>query len=320
MSELNETQFVGRRAEDPKKLYPTDTLKIKTETPILDVGHIITRAKTLSGRYLEDVKFDQGEVRCKEFPARIFWVELAKGIARTEGILRTTMDPVEGETADAVSSKTDLFKLALVNTDAILTARSRERQLLGELYTDSLTGLPNRKYVEDILSSRIQEESAKGKKFTLLRLDIDTFKEYNDQMSHEYGDEAIKAVGEILYLATRSSDLAIRMSGDEFVIVLEDIDDESAIIVSNRIQGLIQKDTRLNKPRDKQVTNLPGSVSIGIAPSTSIEGVVTFAELDRRADAAAYASKKNGRAKTTVYQEGMETPPKVVEPPIDYQI
>ncbi|MGB7743177.1 MAG: GGDEF domain-containing protein, partial [Terracidiphilus sp.] len=163
----------------------------------------------------------------------------------------------------------------------------RDLQLLA--HTDSLTGLFNRRAIEEILSREMRRSALAGEQTTVLMLDIDSFKNVNDSLGHSAGDEVIQRVSAVLRDRMRPSDVLARYGGDEFVILSRDTTEAQAEEIAQR---LIEEIATLR--------DLPGgrvTVSIGAAASRPGD---TVEHLLRRSDEAMYRSKRGGRNRITV--------------------
>lgn len=115
------------------------------------------------------------------------------------------------------------------------------------MYTDDLTGLHNHRYMQISLSREIRRAKRYGLKFSLLFLDLDRFKEINDQYGHLAGSSALQEVGELLANCIRDVDTLFRFGGDEFAAILVETDDRTARIVAERIRHIIESHTFLAK-------------------------------------------------------------------------
>lgn len=169
---------------------------------------------------------------------------------------------------------------------AFETIERNNQQLTQSALTDSLTGLPNRRNLDEVLSVWSRE----GRLFSLLVLDIDHFKSINDTYGHQVGDETLKKMAETLSTVVRKNDFCFRYGGEEFVLLLPDTDSMSAYNVADKIRRKIEKTSFIP---DKTIT-----VSIGLSEYPAQTNSVT--ELFGFADAALYTSKVEGRNRITV--------------------
>lgn len=108
------------------------------------------------------------------------------------------------------------------------------------MYTDDLTGLYNHRYLQVAIEQEIRRSQRYGLKFSLLFLDLDRFKEINDQYGHLAGSAALQEVGELLRDCVRDVDTLFRFGGDEFAAILVEADEKSARIVAERIRKVIE--------------------------------------------------------------------------------
>jgi two-component system, cell cycle response regulator len=164
-----------------------------------------------------------------------------------------------------------------------------KNQLLEEMaHTDSLTGLPNRRAIEDWGGRQLRGAARHGFPFWVVLADLDCFKNINDNYGHDAGDAVLRKFAEILKAKTRASDICGRMGGDEFLIVMTHVDEE-------HIQPTIEP---LREKLATHAFNFGGqSVSItasfGIAGFHGTEGP-PFSVLVQQADKALYAAKRAG--------------------------
>ncbi|NOT47597.1 MAG: sensor domain-containing diguanylate cyclase [Acidobacteria bacterium] len=192
-------------------------------------------------------------------------------------------------------SKQDLELLqAIAPQIAVAIDRTALRDKAGEYeqlsVTDPLTGLLNRRYLEE----RIAEEIVRSKRhrfsLSLMMLDVDDFKAYNDKFGHPAGDTALRTVAEILRETLRGADVAARYGGEEFSILLPQTSSEEAAQIGERIRKKIEK----TEFGEKHVT-----VSIGIA-SCSNE-IDSSKDLISAADVALYSAKNHGRNNVQIF-------------------
>jgi diguanylate cyclase (GGDEF)-like protein len=156
------------------------------------------------------------------------------------------------------------------------------------LCIDYLTGLHSKRYHDVRLNSLIRKRRLSGKPLSLMIMDVDSFKEINDEFGHDVGDETLKVVARKIKLYTRSTDICSRVGGDEFAIILPETDLERARLIGERIVERFRRDlSRTKKDGDPEIT-----LSIGVAQWR--EGM-NARELNQLADVAMYRAKGKGR-------------------------
>jgi two-component system, cell cycle response regulator len=156
--------------------------------------------------------------------------------------------------------------------------------------TDALTGLFNRRYMENHLATLIEQATARGKPLALLLLDIDYFKSINDTYGHDAGDDVLRDFALRVKRSIRGIDLACRCGGEEFVIVMPETDLAVAAMVAERLRRRIAAEPF---PIDRGQRTVPVTLSIGIAALRGHDD--DAAKLLKRADQALYRAKRDGR-------------------------
>lgn len=155
--------------------------------------------------------------------------------------------------------------------------------------TDGLTNLYNHRYFQEHLTKSMQKCDKTGERFSLILIDIDHFKKFNDTYGHQAGDEVLRQVGQTLRKAVKSHDLVARYGGEEMVIVLDKAHSEAALKIANRIcKTVADRPFELSEGLTVNVT-----ISLGVA-TYPIDGK-TSAELIEFADQGLYRAKENGR-------------------------
>jgi diguanylate cyclase (GGDEF)-like protein/PAS domain S-box-containing protein len=153
---------------------------------------------------------------------------------------------------------------------------------------DDLTGLPNRSFFTHRLEESVKHSHRFGSPIALLFIDLDYFKEINDQFGHEAGDSLLKQTAERIHACVRESDTAARIGGDEFIVILKNLQNPGHVeIVAEKIRQ------RLAEPFDLGNHTIQISASIGV--SLSPQDTTYATELVNHADSAMYASKNKGR-------------------------
>ncbi len=186
----------------------------------------------------------------------------------------------------------------LVEVTRKLDAANAELQRLST--TDSLTGIANRRALDDFLSREWRRCQRMEKPLSLVMLDVDYFKLFNDKYGHQAGDDCLKQVAaQIARAAPRASDLAARYGGEEFSLVLGESDADGVLWMAERVRQMVAD---LRVPHyatdSKFVTISCGVVSVLPDDTRSIETLM------QSADAALYQAKRGGRNRTVVGEYG----------------
>lgn len=194
----------------------------------------------------------------------------------------------------------DKKAIRLAGSIADVTDRKRaEEQLLHDAFHDSLTGLPNRQLFMDRLIQAMEKTKRKEEYgFAVLFLDIDHFKDVNDSIGHQIGDMFLIEIANTLKEGLRTVDTLARFGGDEFLILLDDIQSEEHV---TRVTDLIME--TFSTPFHIEGNEITTSVSIGVVLSNpSYENAQ---EIIRNADIAMYVAKAKGRARTEIFNKSM---------------
>jgi diguanylate cyclase (GGDEF)-like protein/PAS domain S-box-containing protein len=195
--------------------------------------------------------------------------------------------------------------LAYIARDITLSSKLEARLLEKQQHLDhlahhdQLTDLPNRLYLAAHLPYTIEDARRTNRMVAILFLDLDRFKHINDSRGHETGDELLKAVAQRLREATRSEDIVVRMGGDEFIIVMKDLQKfEQVGETTDRITEV------LSHPFDINGRSLDTTVSIGV--SLFPRDGEDMGELLRHSDTAMYQAKDRGRNNCQVFNPTMD--------------
>jgi two-component system cell cycle response regulator len=164
---------------------------------------------------------------------------------------------------------------------------------------DGLTGLYNRRYLFERLSSEVERAVRYQQSLSCIMLDMDEFKPVNDRYGHLVGDELLRRAAEVFRSIPRRVDIVARYGGDEVAMLLPATGLDAALAVASRVCGTMSARTFKIGARE-----LTSTVSLGVA-CLDPAGPLTGDELVRRADVALYASKHAGGNRVTVWHEGM---------------
>ena len=186
--------------------------------------------------------------------------------------------------------------IAVVETLRDVTAQQEAQQSLATLAAeDGLTGLPNRRSFDEVLKTEIRRASRERESVSLLMVDVDCFKSFNDTYGHQSGDQCLKAVARAMAGALhRAGDTAARYGGEEFAVVLPKTDAEAALLIAERIRTTIE---RLAIPHAGSPAGAVVTASLGVATGHGSD--LDAGRLLAAADSALYASKHEGRNRSS---------------------
>lgn len=168
--------------------------------------------------------------------------------------------------------------------------RSHVQATMELAVTDPLTGLYNRRYMENQTTALVEHAINRGKALSLLALDVDHFKSVNDENGHAVGDRVLQELASRLKQAIRNIDMICRIGGEEFVIVLPNTDADVAAKIADRMRRNIS-----GKPFNVGAGNGPLTVTVSIGVATIDNQSDTMESIMKRADEALYSAKRGGR-------------------------
>ena len=201
------------------------------------------------------------------------------------------------ERATLLADRTRLIR-ALAEQLELALANFRLRETLREQSArDLLTGLFNRRYMEESLDRELRRAGREGYSLGLLMMDLDHFKDLNDNFGHEAGDLMLRSVGDFLGSSVRGEDVACRFGGEEFVVILPRASLENT---RRRAEALREgmKSLQLEPPGRRP------SVTISIGVACSPDHAATREQLVHAADVALYRAKAGGRDRVVVASDG----------------
>jgi diguanylate cyclase (GGDEF)-like protein/PAS domain S-box-containing protein len=216
-----------------------------------------------------------------------------------ESSMRVTRAPETGEINGVVAISRDMTE-----------QKNLEQKLAALATIDGLTGLANRRHFDERLESEWARSRRDGTALSLLLIDVDHFKKYNDHYGHPAGDGCLKSIAQALGAqARRPADIAARYGGEEFVLLLPDTDLSGCELVGNSIRDCLAGlgiDHELNLPSRKM------TVSIGGATVDRQDGQLESSSLIEAADRALYQAKGEGRDRMVM--SGAVMAPRLIEP------
>jgi diguanylate cyclase (GGDEF)-like protein len=217
---------------------------------------------------------------------------------RKVGVLNVT-----DKSGGGVYDEVDLSLLEIIGPQVALALeraewqeRATEFQLMS--ITDSLTGLPNRRYLEERLAEELNRSKRYDYPMSFLMIDIDDFKAYNDKNGHQAGDVALQITAHCLKGALRAVDIASRYGGEEFCILLPQTGMAEAAVIADRIRH------RVSTTEFPHGSAQPlGHVTISVGVSTITKNIDTSENIIAAADRALYQAKSHGKDRIEFYGE-----------------
>ncbi|MDH5490755.1 MAG: GGDEF domain-containing protein, partial [Myxococcales bacterium] len=254
--------------------------------PIEQGGELVVGRSSESTLALDDDSLSRRHARFFELQGQYFVQDLGS----TNGTV-VNGDPIEQPKALLDGSR---IQLGLSTVLRFMLQNDQEFEAARRLYDssvrDALTGLYNRHYFEDRLRAEVGYARRHGEDLSLLFLDADHFKRVNDTYGHAAGDEVLRSLGAYLLSTVRDEDIAARIGGEEFVILLRGIGSQGASGAAERLRAGAEALAIEHEGRSITIT-----VSIGLCSLAEDDGIGSAAELLARADGALYQAKEQGR-------------------------
>lgn len=276
----------GKLSEsDLEQIYDTYLSHIKTTDRIDKVGArvigeidgvmtVLSDALGMTGAY--DASLSGATEQLSSAKSREQIKTIVGALLRSTGEMR--------ETNKVLEDRLTLSKNEISNLQQSLEA------IRAESLTDPLTGLGNRKYFDRMIGMAVQSALASGEPLSLLLLDIDHFKSFNDSYGHLTGDQVLRLVGLSLKQTIKGQDITARYGGEEFAVVLPNTALRQALTVADHIRRAVMA----KELKKKSTGEILGRVTISVGVSMLKQGDDTDALIER-ADACLYAAKRNGR-------------------------
>jgi diguanylate cyclase (GGDEF)-like protein len=203
-----------------------------------------------------------------------------------------------GDHVASAASARDIGTAVVIGEQLSLSLANMQlrEKLRNQSIRDPLTGLFNRRYLEETMQRELARSVRNGQPLAVVAIDVDHFKRFNDMHGHEAGDKVLVELAGVLRRGIRSTDVACRFGGEEFVLLMPDSPLETAI---ERVEALRQQIRELRvSVNDIVLEAITMSAGIAIAPIHGESGEVIL----RNADTALYQAKTTGRDRAVVYQ------------------
>jgi diguanylate cyclase (GGDEF)-like protein len=205
---------------------------------------------------------------------------------------------VSAEQAPFATMALPFIAVYLREAGPVLEAKRLMEHLRESALRDAMTGLYNRRFLEEYVGTLVAGSQRRKAPFAVLMLDLDFFKQVNDTHGHEAGDKVIKMLADLLQRNVRSSDMAVRYGGEEFLIVLLDTKADAAMKVAEKIRSDVEA-TKI----PLSSTMLQKTISIGVAEYPNDSD--TFWQVVKFADVALYQAKSTGRNRVVRFSAEM---------------
>jgi len=173
---------------------------------------------------------------------------------------------------------------------------------------DSLTGLYNRRHMQELLDTCVGRQERYGERFTVALIDLDHFKRINDTLGHRGGDEVLASFAQAAQSVLRDSDVVARWGGEEFLMLFPNASEAQALAPLQRLQATLRQQPVFASQPELRVT-----FSAGVATHTASASLGQTLE---RADAALYQAKRQGRDQVVVFDVGHSGLPEPIEPEV----
>lgn len=210
-------------------------------------------------------------------------------------VLQLVVGCEEKERAQALIPYVDVY---LREAAPVLEAKRLMETLHESNLRDAMTGLHNRRFLEEYIETLIATAQRRQSQISLLMLDLDYFKMVNDTYGHDAGDTVLKSLAKVLTQSVRASDIVIRYGGEEFLIILQDTLESASDMVAEKIRGAVEA----------LKVQLPGAVlqkTISIGISEYPKDSTTFWQAVKYADVALYRAKEEGRNRVVRFRPEM---------------
>lgn len=241
---------------------------------IREVNQTVTDVQTSTEDYSKNLQKTVQIVQSIEDPAMI----------------KTALNTLVTDTRTMMETSTKLHD-ELDKSARIIQDLQRDLEIVRrEAMTDGLTGLSNRKAFDQEMQRMIFEAKQAHTAFTLLMVDIDHFKSFNDNYGHQVGDQVLRLVGRTLVEGIKGRDFAARYGGEEFAIILPESNVAAGMAVGNSLRKAIATKDVINRNTGDKLGRI--TMSVGVAEYVTGESPEDMIE---RADGALYTAKHNGR-------------------------
>lgn len=247
----------------------------KIQNTIKDVNVIVADVKSATEKYNMTLTDVSGKLKSENLTKEEMAAALENVMSNTEQMM----------------SQNQLLEQKLSQSSSAMQQLQRDlEKVRKEALTDGLTNLANRKAFDSEIRRIAEEAKASGTAFSLVLLDIDHFKSFNDNFGHQVGDQVLRLVAKTLTDGVKGRDVAARFGGEEFAIILPETNLQGGVKVGDYLRKAVAGKEVINRNSGETLGRI--TMSGGVAEFIANEGIDSLIE---RADAALYTAKHNGR-------------------------
>ena len=299
-SQRNEARFIAASESSLEAFYALQSVRGKDGQIVdFEFTYINTNGEKLVGLPREEII---GQYLCSLIPVNRtggFFDEYKQVVITGEPVVQEFPMELENDTPRWIRHEVVRLEDGIAITAADITERKlSERASEHRAQHDVLTGLANRSLLNDRMQQAIDRSVRYRHKVGLFVVDMDHFKEINDTLGHSAGDAVLKAVAQRLRESVRASDSVLRIGGDEFIVVMPDVQEERDV---RRLAAKITSAVSNGGPEGLEKVKMSCSIGIAIYPTQASNAEDLFS----RADAAMYEAKRKGGGCFEVFSEAI---------------
>jgi len=263
-------QFLSHTRYDQEVRKASDSVQQAIE----DAKTVVDEVKISTHEYSEDIKAHTRVLLTETDPITV----------------RKVLDDVVSTTDNMVKKNEELERQLLSSAEMMEEMRRNMEEAQKEARTDALTGVANRKAFEQTMQALVEDFAKNQSGFCLIMMDIDHFKNFNDNYGHQIGDQVIKLVAQTLFDGIKGRDVVCRYGGEEFAVILPETGMQGGLKVAEMLRMDVASKDLVNRTTGEKLGTI--TLSGGVAEYRDEESVDDIVE---RADAALYKAKHNGR-------------------------
>ncbi len=284
--ELLEEQGNGITDEQCQEIYLTYLSEERASEKVREAGDNIQNTIKQVNSLVHNVK-----TATEKYGSSLENVQERLSDGASQEDVQAVLSDVLSNTQEMIAYNAALEDRLQQSSDAMNAMRRDLEMVRKQALTDGLTGLANRKAFDDEIERVATEAKSEGMAYSLVLMDIDHFKAFNDDYGHQVGDQVLRLVARTLVDGVKGRDIAARYGGEEFALILPDTNLPAAKRVADALRKAVANKEVINRTTGKKLGRI--TLSGGVAQYNG--GSETIEQLIERADQALYKAKNNGR-------------------------